>query len=78
MTPLPDEINERTREIINRPIEELVALGLEGGSAAAQHMLAFHMILRLDTAGEIEKLMHLRQEIDDAIEAAQAEAGGLQ
>ena len=72
-----DASNAKIRAIIERPIAELVEIGLEGGRPAAIHMLAFQMILRLDGLNDVEALTHLRKECDDAISAITAETGGV-
>jgi hypothetical protein len=69
---MTDDINTQARAAIERPIGELVALGLQGGDQAAVRMLAFQSALRLQLADDLEGLTRLRQEIDGAIEAVPA------
>jgi hypothetical protein len=64
-----DDPNQRVRDILERPVAELVELGLEGGATAAQSMIAFQMIIRLQLADAREELERLRDEIDDYLEA---------
>jgi hypothetical protein len=71
---MTDHLQAQARTIIEQPIAALVALGLEGGDRAACRLLAFQYVLRL--ADDVEALMELRREIDDALQAARA-AGGL-
>lgn len=66
---MPDDPNARVREIINRPIAELVELGLEGGAPAAAALLALQYINKLQLADDREELERLRDEIDDYLEA---------
>jgi hypothetical protein len=65
------DLNANVRDIIERPIADLVGIGLEGGRSAAIFMLAFQMILRLGGINDTEALMRLRREIDDALEAGE-------
>ena len=65
-----DDLNQRIRAIIERPIADLVELGLEGGTLGAVGMLAFQYLLRLQTAADRDRLESLRDEIDDYLEAA--------
>jgi hypothetical protein len=74
MNPLPDDINDRIRAAIQRPVDELVALGIQGGALAASHMLAFQHILRLEGAGDLGALEQLRDEIDEYLGAVTSEA----
>jgi hypothetical protein len=71
------DLNAKVRAILERPIAELVEMGLQGGRPSAIHMIAFQMLIRLDARSDFDALLHLRTEIDDALEAAKAEAGGL-
>jgi hypothetical protein len=59
--------DDQVREILERPIDDLVALGLQGGVDAATRMIAFQMIFRLELAGRHDLLEELRDEINDAL-----------
>ena len=69
---MTDDINTQARAAIERPIGELVALGLQGGDQAAVRMLAFQSALGFSSPTILRVLTRLRQEIDGAIEAAPA------
>jgi hypothetical protein len=69
-----DLINSRIRGIVDRPIVELVEVGMESRRDATR-LLSFQYVLRL--GDDVEWLLTLRKEIDDAIRVAQAEAGGV-
>jgi hypothetical protein len=73
---VPDDISARVRQIIERPLDELVEIGLRGGRPTAVRMLAFQYLLRM--TDDVEGLLFRREEIDDAIEALHEEAGGVQ
>lgn len=66
---MPDDINARVCEIIQRPIGELVEIGLEGGELAAVSLLARQYIGRLYLADDLETLRELRDEIEADLEA---------
>ena len=75
---MADDPVDKTRDIIEQALAELVDLGLEGGRPAAIDPPAFQMILRLEGLDDTAALMSLRQEIDDALKVAKDEAGGGQ
>ena len=64
---MPD-LRARVREIISRPIAELVALGLQGGEKAAIMLLAIQYTNKLALADDYEALRRLREQIDEQID----------
>jgi hypothetical protein len=61
-----DDPNAQVRDIIERTIDELVALGMKDDHAAVR-LLVFQCLIRLEAADDFEFLERLRDEIDDAL-----------